>query len=131
MDEIKELERKAQEAHTASVKAQQALENARAKAAAARMEPLKALVVRAHKCLCPWNHTDGCSWGYEEDSTDEWQGQAHDRWLRHYDELVNGSRYGKAQVTVSELETMIATVEGLQPKVRTALWLIRQGKLSP
>lgn len=34
----------------------------------AKLEPLKGLAKRAHDLLCPYNHTDGCSWRYEEGS---------------------------------------------------------------
>jgi hypothetical protein len=40
------------------------------------------LAITLHSMLCHANHTDGCSWGYEEsgDKT-EWNGYAHKRYL--------------------------------------------------
>ena len=93
----------------------------------AKLEPLKALARRAHDLLCPYNHTDGCSWGYEEGATSEWQGQAHNRWLTKIDRLVAGSAYDKPTATVEEITLVLDAVEGLKPKVRTALDLLRRG----
>lgn len=128
--DIKELEREAEDARKRADKARAELEAAREQQAAERRAPLRALVVRAHNCLCQWNHTDGCGWGYEESSPDPWKGDAHHRWLNHYDRLLNGSSYEKPAATLEEVETIIGMVETLKPKVRTALWLLR-GKLTP
>lgn len=35
------------------------------------------LAIELHEFLCHWNHTDGCSWGYEK----EWTGYAHAQYL--------------------------------------------------
>lgn len=93
----------------------------------ARLAPLKALAARAHDLLCPYNHTDGCSWGYEEGATDEWKGSAHHRWLTKIDKLVTGRPYEKPTATVEEITLVLDAVEGLKPKVRTALDLLRRG----
>jgi len=93
----------------------------------ARLGPLKALAERAHDLLCPYNHTDGCSWGYETGSTGEWQGSAHNRWLTKIDKLVTGGPYEKPTATVEEITLVLDAVEGLKPKVRTALDLLRRG----
>lgn len=132
MDEdLKELERHAQQANDAANKARQKLELAIAKANAARMEPLKKLVIRAHACLCSWNHTDGCSWGYEEGDDNPWNGGAHDRWLRRYDALINGTTGQRPEATAQEVEDLLDAIETVKPKVKTALWLIRSGRLVP
>lgn len=128
--DIKELEREAEEARKRADKATAALAAALEQQAEERLAPLRALVVRAHNCLCQWNHTDGCSWGYEESAPDPWRCDAHHRWLNHYDRLLNGSRYEKPVATLEEIETIIGTVETLKPKVRAALQLLR-GKLTP
>ena len=128
--DIKELEQEAEEARKRVVRASAALEAAREQEAEKRREPLRALVVRAHNCLCQWNHTDGCSWGYEENSPDPWKCDAHHRWLNHYDRLLNGSSYEKPVATLEEVGTIIDAVEALKPKMRTALWLLRS-KLAP
>ena len=93
----------------------------------ARLGPLKALAERAHDLLCPYNHTDGCSWGYEAGSTGEWQGSAHNRWLTKIDKLVTGGPYEKPTATVEDITLVLDAVEGLKPKVRTALDLLRRG----
>lgn len=93
----------------------------------ARLGPLKALATRAHDLLCPFNHTDGCSWGYEEGSTDQWQGSAHNRWLTKIDRLVTGGSYERPTATAEEITLVLDAVEGLKPKVRTALDLLRRG----
>ena len=90
----------------------------------AKLEPLKVTAERAHDLLCPYNHTDGCSWGYENGS---WQSDAHSRWLRRIDVLVNGGSYDKPKATLSEINLVLDAVADLKPKVRTALDLLRRG----
>lgn len=124
---IDDLEKEVAEKERAAQEARKALERARESEAAARMEPLKVLVKRAHDCLCRWNHTDGCSWGYEGD---DWNGSAHRRWLTHYDRIINGNAHSAPVATIDEVETIISMVEQIKPKVRTAIWLIRS-KLEP
>lgn len=111
-------------------KAREALERAEYAEAQARMEPLRALVERAHRALCRWNHTDGCAWEYERSFADPWRCQAHARWLRHYDCLVNGDKYHQPQATVEEIGEIVGAVENLKPKVKTALYLLRH-RLEP
>jgi hypothetical protein len=118
------------EAQEKARKAQGALEAARDAEAVERRALLRALVKRAHDCLCGWNHTDGCSWGYEEDRPNEWRCDAHSRWLKHYDTLINGGPYQPAVATIEDVEAVIAAVEVLKPKVKTAMFLLRS-KLTP
>jgi hypothetical protein len=127
MPTIEELEKELQARNDEMRKAAKALEQAKAADAEERMQPLKALVSRAHDCLCQWNHTDGCAWGYEEGSKDPWACEAHSRWLRYYDKLINGDRYDKPKATLDEVETIIGAVEEIKPKVRTAISLLRGG----
>lgn len=127
MPTIEELEREVRTRMDEVRKATQALENAKATEAAERMEPLKALVERAHSCLCQWNHTDGCSWGYEEGAKDPWGCDTHTRWLRHYDKMINGDGNSKPKASLEEVEIIIGAVEGIKPKVRTAISLLRNG----
>jgi hypothetical protein len=127
MPDIEQLERDLQAKSQEVQKARDALEAAKQAEAAKRMEPLRELVERAHTCLCQWNHTDGCSWGYEQSAKDPWGGQAHARWLRHYDKLINGDTYSKPQATLEEVVTIIEAVEAIKPKVRTAISLLRSG----
>ncbi|WP_421578624.1 hypothetical protein [Shinella sp. M31] len=127
MPTIEELEREVRARSDEMRKATEALEDAKAAEAAERMEPLKALAERAHSCLCQWNHTDGCSWGYEEGAKDPWACDAHTRWLRHYDKIINGDRYSKPKATLEEVETILHAVEAIKPKVKTAISLLRNG----
>lgn len=123
MTTIEELEKEASAAQEKARKASEALERARDREAEARREPLRMLVERAHNCLCAYNHTDGCGWGYEN----SWNGWSHNRWLSHYDQLINGDRHNKPKVTLKEVETIISMVEELKPKVKSAMFLLRQG----
>lgn len=125
MDDIATLEQQAKEAEAKARAARAAVAAAQDRADEARMEPLKKLAARAHDALCQYNHTDGCSWGYEEGAPDPWRCDAHTRWLRRYDRLINGTNYDRPVCTLVEAETVIAAVEGLKPKVRTALSLLR------
>ena len=100
------------------------LETLKREQEAAKLEPLKETAARAHDLLCPFNHTDGCSWEYEGGS---WQSDAHTRWLRKIDMLVNGDNYTKPKATLEEINIVLDAVADLKPKVRTALDLIRRG----
>lgn len=46
------------------------------------LEKAKSLAYLLHKFGCFYSHTDGCAWGYEEDSKDPWLGHAHKQYLR-------------------------------------------------
>lgn len=42
-----------------------------------------------HSLLCHWNHTDGCSWGYEvHNGVIDWTGYAHRSYLEKAEEIV-------------------------------------------
>lgn len=113
-----------EDAQKAARAMQDRLEAIRRKEEAEKLEPLKATAERAHDLLCPYNHTDGCSWGYEGDS---WQSSAHSQWLRRMDTLVNGGVYDKPKATLEEINTILDAIAGLKPRVKTALELIRRG----
>jgi len=89
-----------------------------------KLEPLKATAERAHDLLCPFNHTDGCSWGYEGSN---WKSSEHSRWLRKIDMLTNGDSYTKPVATLEEINIVLDAMADLKPKVKTALSLIRRG----
>lgn len=62
----------------------------------AQLEQLKSepyeyqLARELHDKLCRWNHTDGCGWDYENnDGTEDWTGQAHDRYLGKARKLIH------------------------------------------
>lgn len=49
---------------------------------AKRQPPEHALAEALHDTLCHWNHTDGCSWGYEGSrDTADWNAHAHRTYL--------------------------------------------------
>ncbi len=126
--DFKQLEEEARNARALARSAEEKLEAARIKARAAQREPLKAIAKRAHDCLCPYNHTDGCSWGYEEDGrSDPWSGHAHVRWLSHFDRLVNGLPGERPRTSIKEIEAILTAFEGLKASAPNALYLIRQG----
>lgn len=121
------LRRQAAEADKAARDARKKLEAAEFEAAQARMAPLRALVKRAHDCLCGWNHTDGCAWGYEEDAKDPWACSAHARWLGHYDQIINGDGNRRPEASFEQVERIIASMEVLKKEVGPALHLLRRG----
>ena len=55
-----------------------------------RTKPLREVAYLLHESLCGYNHTDGCSWGYEEKKSDEetWTGSAHRHWLERVEALL-------------------------------------------
>lgn len=91
--------------------------------------PLRELVTNAHKCFCPYNHTDGCSWSYEgsdETSDTTWQGWAHNRWMEHYEHLLSTK-----EITLENLTIIINMVIEMKEKVpNLGLYLFRN-KLAP
>lgn len=94
----------------------------------ARMEPLKALVERAHKCFCPFDHNSGCGWGYERD---DWSGAAHSRWLATYDKLIHGvPGISSPELTENQIVALIEAIETAKPKIGTALFLLKSGRLT-
>lgn len=123
-EEKKLLEAQLADAQKASRRLTERLEKIKRDEEDAKLEPLKATAERAHDLLCPFNHTDGCSWGYEGNS---WKSDAHSRWLRKIDALVNGTSYDKPKATLSEINIVLDAVVDLKPKVKTALELIRRG----
>lgn len=131
MTSVSELEKEAKAAADA-------LENARARLASAqraeflsRRDPLKPLVERAHRALGQWNHTDGCAWGYEESAADPWTCSTHYQWLVHYDKIIHGGPYDPSKATLKEIEAIVSAIEALKPKAKTALMLLRNGRLTP
>jgi hypothetical protein len=127
MTDINALFKKRDELERERRKIEAEIEKAEDDAAEARRRPLQALAERAHRILCPYNHTDACGWDYEN----SWNGQAHQSWLRHFDCLTNGERSRPPEATVAQCEAILDAVENLKPKVSTALWLIRSGRLQP
>lgn len=126
-EEEKVITAQLKDAQDVARKLSQSLEKLKRKEADAKLEPLKTTAARAHDLLCPYNHTDGCGWEYEQGS---WQSDAHSRWLRRIDTLVNGNTYDKPKATLSEINIVLDAVEELKPKVKTALDLIRRGLIA-
>jgi len=52
---------------------------------AEHLEAIKDIAHLLHERYCSWNHTDGCSWGYEGS---DWSGRAHKEWLEEARELT-------------------------------------------
>jgi hypothetical protein len=122
-EEKKLLQAQLKDAEKIAREARERLDSIERKEAAERLEPLKATAERAHDLLCPFNHTDGCPWGYEGNS---WQSSAHARWLAKIDVIVNGGPYEKRKATIEELNVILDAVAALKPKVGTALSLLRR-----
>ncbi len=122
-EEKKLLEAQLRDAEKVARAAKDRLEAIKRKEDAERLEPLKATAKRAHDLLCPFNHTDGCSWEYEGGS---WSSSTHARWLQKIDTLVNGGPYDKPKATLAEINLILDAIETLKPKVTTALSLLRR-----
>lgn len=130
LETIKELELSAEKALRNLRERRESLEN---EAREQRLAHIKPLVIRAHSLLCSWNHCDGCSWGYEmTGDVHNWNGWAHARWLRHYEDLLlNRTSKPAFPCTVEQLSVMLDTVEALRSVNPNALWLIRNGVCAP
>lgn len=129
-EEMKLLEAQLRDQEKAAKSTREKLDRLRKADEAERLKPLRETTERAHDLLCPYNHTDGCSWGYEADNEDAWFCDAHSRWLRNIDRLVNGGVYDKAITNLAQINIVLDAIEEIKPKVPTAMALLR-GKLTP
>lgn len=51
-------------------------------------QPEYLLAQKLHHILCTANHTDGCSWFYEESDFDSWERTTHKQYLKLAKELL-------------------------------------------
>jgi hypothetical protein len=129
--ELEKLREEVSRLSGAAGEAKTRLEKAENDAKMAELEPLKELVEKAHGVLCRWNHTDGCSWGYEQDKgKQDWNGWAHERWLRHYSEIVNPSWGSNKPISVESINRILDLVIELKKIDDSVLWIIRN-RLEP
>jgi len=99
------------------------IERIKAKQEEESLIPLREIAERMHNCLCPFNHTDGCSWGYEGDN---WMSSAHKEWLDKVKRLVKGDSYTKPTCSVEDMEVLVASISALQKAAPKAMRLIRK-----
>lgn len=126
--EVEELARRERAAEGALREAREARQKAEALEREARLGWLMDLTIRAHDLLCGWNHTDGCSWGYEcRGGEHAWNGWAHARWLKHYEGLVTRQSTYVAPLTKDELSAMLDGIEVLRKTHPRAVTLLRNG----
>lgn len=126
--EIEELARRERAAEQVLREARDARARAEAAEREGRLAWLMPLVIRAHDLLCTWNHTDGCSWGYEcRGGQHSWGGHAHERWLRHYEGLVTRQHAYVDPLTAEELCAMLDGIEALRKTHPRAVTLLRHG----
>lgn len=126
--EVEELKRRERAAEAALREARDIREKAEASEREGRLAWLMPLVIRAHDLLCAWNHTDGCSWGYEcRGGQHAWGGWAHARWLQHYEGLVTRNNRYVDPLTADELGAMLDGIEALRKTHPRAVTLLRHG----
>ena len=123
-EEKKVLEAMLKDSQDATKKIADKLEAIRRDEEEKSLVPLRDAARRAHDLLCPFNHTDGCSWGYEGDS---WRGAEHVNWLRKVNRLVNGDSVTRGRFTIDQINVTLDAVEKLKKIVPTAMDLIRRG----
>ncbi len=126
-DKIAELKQQLENAQNQSRAIQQQIIEATKEEEAARLAPLRETAERAHRLLCPHNHTDGCSWEYEAGAASHWDCDAHKRWLGYVDRMVTGNSYHPAFTNLEELNIVLDAIEEIKPKVPTALKILRTG----
>jgi len=74
-------------------------------------EEIIALAEAMHTSLCRWNHTDGCSWWYENERADKWEkGWAHSKYLKGAEAMANRLQ-ASSQLSVKQI---IAVIEDLK-----------------
>jgi hypothetical protein len=92
-----------------------------------RLAPYIELATLAHEAKCPYNHTDGCAWGYEEDGKstpiETWSYQAHRGWLQKTEEACN--RGGVAISDVVSVAILYNELKNRNPKAWSAFMAIR------
>lgn len=121
VEDLRKLERKRE---LASV----LVDRLRSAALNERRKPLRELAKRMHDLLCEYNHTDGCSWGYEGDyGEDAWAEPTHKRWLAHAENLVLHGARDQSPITLQEIGAVLDAVEKLKAAHPRGLWLVRRG----
>lgn len=130
-EEIERLQKEFDAARADTRKRQEALEKAKWEAERQRREKFKDLASFAHETFCPYNHTDGCSWGYEESAKDPWSCDAHVRWLTHVDRLINGSYGTPPVVTEAGFRETVKAISALRTTTPQAMHLLRNGRMTP
>jgi len=71
-----------------------------------------------HECLCAYNHTDGCSWGYEDGGDKRWLSHTHASWLEKAQKLSD--EFGSEEVL-----KMISMIKDMKNKCPAAALMIR------
>ena len=123
-EEMKLLEAQLKDQQKVAQATKERLEILKIKEADAKLEPLKATAQRMHDLLCPYNHTDGCSFDYEGNN---WKARSHYEWLTKVEKLVVGDSYTKARTNVTEINTILDAIEGIKKSIPTAFDLIQRG----
>ena len=122
-EELKLLEAKQKDLAKELREASEKIEKIKAKQEEESLKPLRDIAEKMHDCLCPYNHTDGCSWGYEGDN---WNSYAHKEWLDKVKKLVKGDSYTKPVCSVKDMETLVESISSLKKSAPQAMRLIRK-----
>jgi hypothetical protein len=112
--EVEEKRAEIQNLQKALNKAKEKLEEMEREEIEQRQLPLRDIAVKAHECFCFWNHTDGCSWGYEEHSENCWNSYSHKSWLSKVEKVLGGERY--VSVTKEDIECVLESISELKKK---------------
>lgn len=128
IESVDELKRKLELQRKALDETHRLIEGMEREAISKRREKYRPAAQLAHDLLCPYNHTDGCGWHYEGD---EWGADAHDRWLRNIEKVVENSNlsshyyHGFTFEKLVQLLNMLADMKKVDPRAISILQGIR------
>jgi len=79
----------------------------------------------AHSLFCGYNHTDGCGWGYEENSKDPeitWGGWSHQHWLDKVEKIAKEHR----EISMEEIHETLKAIQAASKTQEKFMWVVRQ-----
>ena len=83
--------------------------------------PLYDLAEKIHSALCPYNHTDGCGWMYEESHDNKWERWAHAKYLGNLEAILEKN----SDLSIETLEILIDQIIEFKKVYPKALWLFK------
>lgn len=85
---------------------------------------LRPLAITAHSLLCCYNHTDGCSWGYEEGENVDWNYGEHARWLDKIEKILQDNKAFGPVMTKDRMSEILVSFEKIKSKYPDTIMLL-------
>ena len=103
---------------------QKQLEEAERDDTVKRLMPFRGAAILAHGLFCMYNHTDGCSWGYEQDGSEHnWGFGAEYSQHKHWLELVfkTATELNMTEAQLTDILDGLHAVKARNPRAMEAL----------